>query len=290
MSNPLWNEKSMEQMAKRGSEQSGWAPPAPASAQGWNPTIAPPPPPRTVGQPQGPITDGPISEWNSQVMTVGGVASAGSILFAILLISAAVGWGSVQTLEGEVTQFPVWSTVGIIGGFIAAMVAFFKPNLARIFGPLYAIGMGYAVGAISKAYETYYEGIVVAAAGTTIAVFFVMLVLYRTRIIKVTNRFRRIVVGATFGVMIFYGISLLINLFGGNVSFLTSSSGLSIGFSFLVAGLAAFNLALDFDLVERGTREGFPKQMEWVAALGLLVTLVWLYLEILRLLAKLRDN
>ncbi len=117
-----------------------------------------------------------------------------------------------------------------------------------------------------------------------------MLLMYRTRIIKVTDRMRRIVIGATLGIAVFYGISLLLNLFGANVTFLTSSSPLSIGFSFLVAGLAAFNLALDFDFIERGSRQGMPKQVEWYAAFGVLVTLVWLYLEILRLLAKLRQN
>lgn len=290
MSNPLLNDKMVAKVSERGAEQSGWAAPTPLpDAKGWNPTIAPPPPPRTLSQP-GPITDGPISDWNSRTLTVGGVASAAGVLFGILLIAAAVGWSSVKTSGGEVYQFPVWSTVGILVGFVAVLVSAFRPGLARILGPVYAIGMGYAVGAISKAYETFYDGIVVQAAGATLGVFFVMLVLYRTRIIKVTDRFRRIVIAATLGVAVFYGVSLLINLFGGNVSFLTSSSGLSIGFSFLVAGLAAFNLALDFDFIERGSQQGLPKQMEWFAALGLVVTIVWLYLEILRLLAKLREN
>jgi uncharacterized YccA/Bax inhibitor family protein len=118
-------------------------------------------------------------------------------------------------------------------------------------------------------------------------VFGVMLFLYRTQIIKVTDRMRRIVIGATMGVMIFYGISLLINVFGGDVAFLSSTSGLSIAFSFFVAGLAAFNLALDFDFIERASKANMPKQMEWVGAVGLMVTVVWLYLEILRLLSKL---
>ncbi|CAB4807492.1 unannotated protein [freshwater metagenome] len=125
------------------------------------------------------------------------------------------------------------------------------------------------------------------AAGATVAVFAIMLFLYRTNIIKVTDRMRRIVVGATLGIMVFYGISMLINLFGGTVPFLSDTSALSIGFSFLVAGVAAFNLALDFDFIEKGAKAGLPKQMEWVAAVGLLVTIVWLYLEILRLLSKL---
>ncbi|MGA1075757.1 MAG: Bax inhibitor-1/YccA family membrane protein, partial [Ilumatobacteraceae bacterium] len=125
-----------------------------------------------------------------------------------------------------------------------------------------------------------------------IAVCAVMLVLYRTRIIKVTERFRRIVVAATIGVMLFYGVTLLIRLFAGAdaVSFLASPSLLGIGFSIFVAGLAAFNLALDFDFIERGAEQRLDKNFEWFAAFGLLVTIIWLYLELLRLLAKLRER
>ena len=122
----------------------------------------------------------------------------------------------------------------------------------------------------------------------TAAVFFGMLIMYSTRIIKVTDRMRRMVIVATFGVVVVYGISLLASLFGANISFLTGTSLFSIGISVAIVGLAAFNLMLDFDFIERGANAGLPKQMEWFAAFGLMVTLVWLYLEILRLLAKLR--
>jgi uncharacterized YccA/Bax inhibitor family protein len=293
MSNPLLNDRSMARAVDRGVEQGSWAPPSGAPLAndqvGWNPTIMPPPgDTRTMSG--GPVTDGPVTPWHRETMTVGGVASAGMVLFALLLISAAFGWAAVKTSESEVYEFPALATVGILAGLGAVLVSVFRPMWARFLGPIYALGQGFAVGAISKSFETYYDGIVVQAAGATVAVFLVMLVLYRTNIIKVTDRFRRIVVGATLGIAVFYGVSLLINLFGGNVSFLTSSSGLSIGFSILVAGLAAFNPALDFDMIERGAREGYPKQMEWFAALGLLVTIVWLYLEILRLLAKLRER
>ena len=149
--------------------------------------------------------------------------------------------------------------------------------------------LSFAVGAISKGYETFQDGIVVQAVGATIAVVFSMLVLYRTRIIKVTERFRKVVIGATMGIMLLYLVSFLINIFGGNLAFINSPSLLGIGFSILVCGLAAMNLALDFDLIERGVQERFPKSYEWVAALGLVVTIIWLYLELLRLFAKLRD-
>ena len=127
-----------------------------------------------------------------------------------------------------------------------------------------------------------------AAVGATLGVFTVMLVLYRFRIIKVTNRFRSIVVSATMGLMVFYVVSLILNAFGVNLSIISSASGLGIAFSVFAAGLAAFNLLLDFDLMERGAKAGAPAYMNWFAALGLLVTIVWLYLEMLRLLSKLQ--
>jgi uncharacterized YccA/Bax inhibitor family protein len=130
----------------------------------------------------------------------------------------------------------------------------------------------------------------VQAVGTTLAVFGVMLFLYRTRVLRVTDKFRRIVIGATLGVAVLYLVSFVVSLFGANVSFLSSSSGFGILFSLFVAGLAAFNLALDFDFIEQGEKMALPRRMEWFAALGLLVTLVWLYLEVLRLLAKLRER
>ena len=128
------------------------------------------------------------------------------------------------------------------------------------------------------------------AVGTTLAVFGVMLFLYRTRVLRVTDKFRRIVIGATLGVAVLYLVSFVISLLGANVSFISSSSGFGILFSLFVAGLAAFNLALDFDFIEQGEKMALPRRMEWFAALGLLVTLVWLYLEVLRLLAKLRER
>jgi uncharacterized YccA/Bax inhibitor family protein len=272
MANPLLNDKALPAAAQRTGE---WGPPQSETAKGWNP----------------PITDGPVTPWQTATdrMTVAGSASATGVLVVLLLISAVFGWNAVETgLDGQI-QFPGLAMVGIIVGFVAVMACYFKPQMARILGPIYAIGQGFAVGAISKAYESYYNGIVIQAAGATVGVLAVMLLLYRVQIIRVTDRFRRIVVGATLGIMVFYLASFVINLFT-DVRFLQSSSLMSIAFSFFVAGIAAFNLALDFDFIEKGSKAGLPKKMEWFAALGLLVTLVWLYLEILRLLSKLRDR
>jgi uncharacterized YccA/Bax inhibitor family protein len=175
-------------------------------------------------------------------------------------------------------------------GFVCAIVLTFKPKLARVLAPVYAIAQGLFVGAISKIFNTAYDGIVIQAVGITLGVFVTMLVLYRTGVIRVTDKMRRTIIGATMGIAIFYGVSMLLSLFGMNISFFNSSSPMSIGFSFIVAGLAAMNLALDFDFIERGEKAGLPKHMEWYAAFGLMVTIVWLYLEILRLLAKLRNR
>lgn len=284
MSNPVLNERTLQQA------RSTWAPPAPGSDH-FPPVVEPG---------SGPISDGPVSRWRPQVMTVNGTVTATATLLVLLLVSAAFGWiatgGPEEVVVGDTVTYqygiPTLAWVGLIVGIGLTFLLMFRPTLARFVAPLYALAEGFFIGAISRMYETFYDGIVVQAAGATIAVFATMLVLYRTRIIRVTDRFRSIVMSATIGMMLFYGVTLLIRLFAGAdaVSFLASPSLLGIGFSVLVAGLAAFNLALDFDFIERGADEGLDKNFEWYAAFGLLVTIIWLYLELLRLLAKLRER
>ena len=274
MSNPILNESRFNKLREGTAGDAGWGVGSGQPANTWAP----------------PINDGPVSPHHPGVMTVSGTASASMVLFALLLVSAAVGWIAVAEPQPGVLSFPPMAFVGAIIGFIAVMVTVFKPMTSHILGPVYAVGQGLFVGALSKMFDATYSGIVVQAVGTTLAVFGVMLFLYRTRILRVTDKFRRIVIGATLGVMVFYLASFVFSMFGANVSFLSSSSGMGILFSLFVAGLAAFNLALDFDFIERGEAMGLPRRMEWFAALGLLVTLVWLYLEVLRLLAKLRDR
>ena len=265
MPNPLLNDRTWNKAAR----DPGWAAPDPTT--------------RAT-----PITDGPVSGWNSKVMTVGGTISATGVLLVVLLAAAVVGWQSGPDNQGEAAGFPALALVGVLVGFACVIAIYFRPMWARVLAPIYAVGQGFFLGVISKAYENYQNGIVLQAVGATLGVFAVMLVLYQTRIIKVTDRFRTIVVTATMGLMVFYLISFVINLFGANVSFLQSTSLLSIGFSIFAAGLAAMNLALDFDFIERGAKQGLPKGMEWFAALALVVTVVWLYLELLRLLSKLQ--
>lgn len=280
MSNPVLNERTLR-------NATAWAPPDPSTDR------------------FPPVTDGPVSPWSPpaaprKVMTVNGVVSATATLFVLLLAAAAVGWlatgePETTTVGGQVIvnySIPALAWAGLVVGIGLTFLLMFKPALARFVAPVYALAQGFFIGALSRMYETFYDGIVVQAAGATLAVFAVMLVLYRTRIINVTDRFRKIVVSATMGVMLFYGVALLIRLFAGpeSIGFLHSPSLLGIGFSILVAGLAAFNLALDFDFIERGAEQRLDKNFEWFAAFGLLVTIIWLYLELLRLLAKLRER
>ena len=277
MANPILNEKSFSKVVQRSAGEAGWA--APQAGQQSSQVF------------HAPINDGPVSPYKSgDTMTASGTASAALLLMLLLVASAMFGWSSVsESVEGAVT-FPGWAMAGALFGFVCAIVLTFKPKLARVLAPVYAIAEGVFVGAISKVFNTAYDGIVIQAVGITLGVFVTMLVLYRTGVIRVTDKMRRTIIGATLGIAIFYGVSFLLSLFGMNISFFNSSSPMSIGFSFLVAGLAAMNLALDFDFIERGEASGLPKYMEWYAAFGLMVTIVWLYLEILRLLAKLRDR
>ncbi|MFN6119656.1 MAG: Bax inhibitor-1/YccA family protein [Actinomycetes bacterium] len=271
MSNPFLNDKAIATAS-----QAGWAAPDPNS--------------QVLGPARTPISDGPVSHWDARVMTVGGTITATGVLLVLLLASATAGWiASPNYAEGEY-GVPGLAIVGILVGFVCAIVVHFKPLLSRVLGPIYAIAQGFFLGAISKGYESLYDGIVIQAVGATLGVFAVMLFLYRTQIIKVTDRFRRTVIMATLGLMVFYLISFVISLFGGSVPFLQSASLLGIGFSIFAAGLAALNLALDFDFIEKGAVQKLPKGMEWYAAFGLVITLVWLYLELLRLLSKLQQR
>jgi uncharacterized YccA/Bax inhibitor family protein len=262
MANPLLNDKALEKAA-----QAGWAAPDPST--------------RAT-----PVDDGPISSWSPRVMTVQGTATATGVLMVLLLATATIGWMSV---EPGTSGFPGIAMLGVLVGFGTVIALMFRPMWARFLAPIYALAQGFFIGVVSKFYENEQEGIVLQAVGATLATFVVMLVLYRTNIIKVTDRFRRIVIGATLGIMLLYLVSFVIRLFAGadSVSFLSSPSAFGIAFSVFVCGLAAMNLALDFDFIERGAAARMPKGMEWYGAFALLVTIVWLYLEILRLLSKL---
>lgn len=236
------------------------------------------------GAEQPPLNDG-------ESMTMSGVVSAAGVLFVLLIGAAFVGWNTVESLDGQITSFPGW-TMGLVAvGFGLLGLSYFMPHLTKFIAPAYAIVEGLIIGAFTHLYEVRYEGIALQAALVTIGVFGSMLVLYSTRLVKVTDKFRRIVVTATMGVMAVYLFQFVSNIagFGFEVPYLHDSGPIGIALSLFLVGLAAFNYLLDFDFVERATKAGAPKEMEWVAAFGLLVTTVWLFFEILRLLAKLRD-
>ena len=276
MPSPIFNEETMKRDA------AGWAAPVEGS--------------HTQTQPVDgatPVTDGPVSTWQKS-MTVNGTITASAVLLILLIVAGVFGWNAADgpTLENgvETYQFPPLGFLGIVIGFGAVLASYWKPMWAKWLGPVYAIGYGFAVGAISKGYETWFDGIVLQAVMATISVFAVMLFLYRTRIIKVTERFRRIVITATIGIMVMYLVSFVISLFGGDLPFFRSPSLLGIGISVFICVIAAMNLALDFDFIERGSKMGLPQAYEWVAALGLVVTIVWLYLEMLRLLSLLQQR
>jgi uncharacterized YccA/Bax inhibitor family protein len=234
---------------------------------------------------------GPVIGADRDTMTVGGVASATSVLLVLLLLGGVAGWSTVEVNPFGGVRFPSWVLGAILAGVVLLVVSFVKPAWARVIAPVYAIVEGLVVGAISHAYEIEFAGIVLQAALLTVAVFAVMLFLYGTRIVKVTDRLRRGVIAATMGIMLVYLAQIVMRVLGADleVPFLHDSGPLGIAISLLIVGVAAFNYLVDFDFVERAAESGAPKHLEWTAALGLLVTTVWLYLELLRLLAKIRD-
>jgi len=234
-------------------------------------------------------------------MTIGGTMVATAVLFVLLLATAAIGWGQVTQTETEFidsqgvtqttisTDFPSWVWLPMIAGLILGFVTAFKPKLARITAPLFALGYGFAIGAISHLYDLQWDGIVLQAVGATLAVFAVMLFLYATRIIKVTKKYVVMVVAATGGIFVLYMVTWIASLFGADITFWNEPSPLGIGISIVIVIVAALNLGIDFAFIEQASDQGAPKSMEWVGAFGLTVTLIWLYLEILRLLSLLRQ-
>ena len=183
-----------------------------------------------------------------------------------------------------------WLLIGGIGGFIMALVTTFRPQSSGVTAPIYAVLEGLFLGGISAVFEMQYPNIVMRAVGLTLAVFVVMLSLYRSGMINVNRKFMLGVMAATGGIALMYFVSFIAGMFGANMGFLYGNSNLSIGISLVVVVVAALNLVLDFAFIERASQSGAPKYMEWYGAFGLMVTLVWLYLEILRLLSKLASR
>ena len=222
-------------------------------------------------------------------MTLQGAINKSFLLLVVLLAGAFYPWSEYLS-TGDASVVGPSILIGIVGGLIAALVISFKPTTATYLAIPYAGLEGLALGGFSAILERKYPGIAIQAVGLTFGVLAVLLIAYSMRLIQVTQRFRTIVIGATGAIALLYLVSMVLGLFHVPVPFLNSSSPLSIIVSLVICGVAALNLVLDFDLIESGVRQGAPRYMEWYSAFGLLVTLVWLYLEILRLLSKVRDS
>ena len=223
------------------------------------------------------------------VMTVNGAVNKTGILAVLLFAAAVYSWGQSTVIPGQVTLSPL-TWVGLFGGLIVAMVTVFKHSWSPITAPLYAVLEGLFLGGISALFESRFPGIAFQAILLTIGTLTAMLVAYRIGLIRVSNNFIRGVAAATGGVFLIYMASWILGIFGVSIPYIHGSGMIGIGFSLVVIVIAALNLVLDFHLIEEGANRGAPKFMEWYAAFSLLVTLVWLYFEILRLLAKLQSR
>ena len=226
----------------------------------------------------------------STVTTVQGTMSKTFLLLAIMSATALWAFHAAGAHELQLGVVPVAG----IAGFILAMITIFKPTVAPWTSPIYAAMEGVFLGAISQIIEmkapARYHGLALQAVMLTAGTLLLMVFLYSNRIIRVTDRLKSGVIMATGALCLFYFVSMLLMFFGVAVPFVFSSGPIGIGFSLFVVGLAAFNLLLDFDFIEEGRQRQMPKYMEWYGAFGLMVTLVWLYLEMLRLLSKIANN
>lgn len=229
-----------------------------------------------------------VASSDSGTMTVAGTAGKALLLLAVLSFSAALTWQ--QVASGNVGLLGPAMLVGGLGGFVFAMIASFRPQTARWAAPIYASLEGIFLGAVSAIYNAQFRGLPMQAVLLTMGVAAGVFVLYRFRVLRATDGFRRMLFAAMMGIMLFYLGSMVLSLFKVNIGYFTSAGPLAIGINLVIAGVAALNLVLDFDRIEQGSNMGAPKVMEWFSAFGLMVTLIWLYLELLRLLSRLQGR
>lgn len=229
-----------------------------------------------VGQPTG-------------VMTIQGTVNKTFVLLALLLVTAGWTWNLYYQSQSIAAIGP-WMWGGLIGGSILAVLTVFNKTWAPMTAPVYALLEGLVLGGISVFFETLFPGIVIQAVGLTFGTLFCLLLVYSTGIIRATENFKLGVAAATGGIFAIYMVTFILGFMGISVPFIHGSGLVGIGFSVVVVVIAAMNLVLDFDFIERGVGQGAPKYMEWYGAFGLMVTLIWLYLEILRLLAKVKQG
>ena len=222
-------------------------------------------------------------------MSIQGATNKALLLLLCVCITATFAWHIFFQTKNPTAVMPL-VLVGAIGGFIVALVTIFKPVWAGMTAPIYALLEGLFIGGLSSIAESHYPGIVLQAVGLTFGTCLALLLAYKSGIIRATEGFKRGIVAATGGIALFYLVSLLLGFFGVHIPLVYGAGPVGIIFSLVVVTIAALNLVLDFDFIEQGAAQGAPKYMEWYGAFGLMVTLVWLYIEILNLLMKLRSR
>ena len=222
-------------------------------------------------------------------MTLSGTVNKTGVLLICAIATAAWTW-HMFLQSRDIADVAPLMVVGVLGGFICAMVTIFKKEWSPVTAPIYALLEGLGLGGISAAFDLRYPGIGFQAVSLTFGTLFVLLLAYSSGVIKVTQKLRLGIVAATGGIAVFYLMEMLLSFFNFRFVAINGSGPLGIVFSLIVVAVAALNLVLDFDFIERGVQAGAPKYMEWYGAFGIMVTLVWLYLEILRLLSKMRSR
>ena len=236
------------------------------------------------------LGSGSVVSRDAGAMTLNGTVNKTAFLLVLTLAGAMFTWAKFFASGDAASLMPyVWG--GAIGGLVVALVTVFKKEWSPVTAPLYAVLEGLFIGAVSAMFELRFPGIVMQAAGLTFGTLGALLLAYRSGLIKATENFKLGVFAATGGIALLYLVNIGMRLFGfEGMGFIHESSWIGIAFSGFVVVIAALNLVLDFDFIEQGVEHGAPKYMEWYGAFGLLVTLVWLYLELLRLLSKLQSR
>lgn len=222
-------------------------------------------------------------------MSLNGTVNRTGILLICAFATAAFTWRTFMETH-DPSDVAGWLMLGVFGGFITAMVTIFKKEWAPVTAPIYALLEGLFLGGVSAFFDLRYPGIAIQAVGLTFGVLLTMLAIYSSGLIRVTNKFRIGIIAATGGIALFYLGEMVLGFFGVHFVTINGSGPIGIAFSLFVCAIAALNLVLDFDFIEQGVNYGAPKYMEWYGAFGIMVTLVWLYLEILRLLSKMRSR
>jgi uncharacterized YccA/Bax inhibitor family protein len=277
MANPALSPKRFEQIAKE--DEAGWAAPVALARADANVDATGAPPPARVAH-----------------MTANGAFAKTFFLFLIMIAGGVFGWSQTEvtttTISGATSQsvdIPAWSWIALLVGFGLAIVCIFKPKASPVLAPLYAVAEGVFLGVISKAFEVRWDGIVFQAVLATVGVFFATLALYVFGVVKVTRKFQMAVIGATFGIFFLYLFAFLFSIVGVDIAFWNEPSPLGIIISVVICVVASLNLFLDYEFIRQAAISGAPKYMEWYGAFGIMVTLVWIYLQMLRLIGQLRS-